>query len=80
MKYLLAVIIIASIGCVKDGIQTSKTNNSQIEVQLLFEHDGCKVYRFIDEDRRYFTNCKGSTSWSEYCGKNCVKEQGVSGK
>jgi len=38
-------------------------NNASYEVEYLFEHDGCKVYRFRDESRYvYFTNCQGSTT------------------
>lgn len=32
-------------------------NNADYHVSYLFEHDGCKVYRFYDEGRYvYFTN------------------------
>ncbi|WP_430816260.1 DUF4884 domain-containing protein [Carboxylicivirga sp. RSCT41] len=32
------------------------TNNADYQVSYLFEHDGCKVYRFCDEGRYvYFT-------------------------
>jgi len=37
-------------------------NNKSYEVQYLFEHEGCKVYRFQDgTDWVYFTNCRGET-------------------
>jgi hypothetical protein len=65
MKNLLPfiVLIIAS-GC---GIGRSiplKTqepeNNQTYKVDYLFEHEGCKVYRFYDRGNYvYFTNCNG---------------------
>ena len=47
------------------------TNNALFNVELLFEVDGCKVYRFQDGGRsRYFSTCQGSVSWNENHGKN----------
>ena len=38
-------------------------NNKTYEVSYLFEHDGCKVYRFLDQGNYvYFTNCKGEVT------------------
>ena len=35
-------------------------NNTTYKVDYLFEHDGCKVYRFYDKGNYvYFTNCNG---------------------
>jgi hypothetical protein len=35
-------------------------NNETYRVDYLFEHEGCKVYRFFDQGNYvYFTNCKG---------------------
>jgi hypothetical protein len=37
-------------------------NNKDYEVAFLFEHDGCKVYRFEDGGQFiYFTSCNGET-------------------
>jgi Domain of unknown function (DUF4884) len=37
-------------------------NNKDYEVAFLFEHDGCKVYRFEDRGQFiYFTSCNGET-------------------
>ncbi len=37
-------------------------NNKTYNVDYLFEHDGCKVYRFFDRGHYvYFTNCSGET-------------------
>jgi len=38
-------------------------NNKTYEVDYLFEHDGCKVYRFYDKGNYvYFTNCEGTVT------------------
>lgn len=35
-------------------------NNKTYDVDYLFEHGGCKVYRFYDRGHYvYFTNCRG---------------------
>jgi len=35
-------------------------NNPTYSVDYLFEHEGCKVYRFYDRGNYvYFTNCQG---------------------
>lgn len=38
-------------------------NNRSYQVDYLFEHDGCKVYRFYDMGHYvYFTNCNGEAT------------------
>jgi hypothetical protein len=38
-------------------------NNESYEVDYLFEHEGCKVYRFYDRGNYvYFTNCAGNVT------------------
>ncbi|NLI72815.1 MAG: DUF4884 domain-containing protein [Bacteroidales bacterium] len=38
-------------------------NNRTYTVDYLFEHDGCRVYRFRDMGNYvYFTNCNGSVT------------------
>jgi Domain of unknown function (DUF4884) len=38
-------------------------NNKDYQVDFLFEHDGCKVYRFLDMGYYiYFTSCNGETT------------------
>jgi hypothetical protein len=71
VKYLIFIFLA---GCAKDGIQTEKTTNPNIKVELLLEHDECKVYRFMDSHWVYFTKC-GETSNLVNCGKNCTRVQ-----
>ena len=38
-------------------------NNDTYNVSYLFEHEGCKVYRFYDNGHYvYFTNCNGDVT------------------
>ncbi len=56
-------------------IEAPSQNNKTYEVSYLFEHDGCKVYRFYDRGNCvYFTNCKGNiTAINTDSTKNTVQ-------
>jgi hypothetical protein len=45
--------------CIKDAQHTELKNNG-FKVEFLFEQDGVKVYRFLDDHYHYFTT-KGET-------------------
>ena len=79
MKRTLLLASLFTIGCSKDPLSSVQTGNPYFKVEFLFEHDGCKVYRFMDMNWRYFTKCKGSVEWEENCGKNCVRQMSVDG-
>jgi hypothetical protein len=74
MKYLifilLVMVVILSAGCTKDALQSDQSNNSAFNVDPLFTHDGCDVYRFADGGRYiYFARCgsvRAATMWNEY--------------
>lgn len=64
MKTIPAFLLLAvmAAGCItSQPIQTQEPKNNQTyEVDYLFEHEGCKVYRFYDLGHYvYFTNCNG---------------------
>ena len=63
MRYLpLGLLLLTLISCtVGHPISTEAPHNNQTyKVDYLFEHDGCKVYRFADRGCYvYFTNCNG---------------------
>lgn len=41
-------------------------DRSTKDAALIFEKDGCSVYKFYDEGRAvYFANCAGSVEWRE---------------
>lgn len=38
-------------------------NNKTYEIEYLFEHDGCKMYRFMDKGTYiYFSNCNNDVT------------------
>lgn len=75
MKLLLPLLFLLS-GCAKDPVSTERTTNSDIAVELLFEHEGVKVYRFIDGGRFvYYTDARGKTEWSVKQSKTVIKRQ-----
>ena len=65
-KSLLIVIVSCEFLSCTRQIPVSKVtpeNNKTYKVDFLFEHDGCKVYRFNDSGNRvYFTNCNGDVT------------------
>ena len=45
--------------CAADPVSTAKTNNNAVQVSLLFENDGCKVFRFMDDgEYHYYVVCQ----------------------
>ena len=56
----------------------SPKSNKTYEIEYLFDHDGCKVYRFKDGGHYvYFTSCKGETTsvLSDSTGTHYIKSQ-----
>lgn len=54
---------LSSCGVGRPLIKEAPANNSSYRVEYLFEHDGCKVYRFMDMGHYiYFTNCQGDVT------------------
>lgn len=57
-------------------VGSAVTSNPEIPLSLLFEHEGCSIYRFYDAgNHRYFADCRGSISSQVNCGKNCTTEE-----
>ena len=65
MRYLPLLLLMASACTVQHPITKEQAiNNKDYTVEYLFEHEGCKVYRFKDHNSTgtyyvYFTNCNG---------------------
>ena len=76
-KFLTVLAVLALTGCGKPA-ETSTSVGREFVVDTLFTHEGCTVYRFVDHgNSRYFTNCQGSTNWTERCGKGCNRQMGI---
>lgn len=67
MKRIMVILsVLIMTGCAREGIKTEQTNNERFQITLLFEHEGCKVYRFYDGGYyRYYTVC-GNDSEATY--------------
>lgn len=73
---IVAAAVLALAACDKTPERSTHVG-AQFQVDRLFTHEGCTVYRFEDGGRnRYYANCSGNvtTSWAENCGKNCTTE------
>jgi len=62
---LMLIVCCELLSCARQ-IPLSKVNpenNKTYQVDFLFEHDGCKVYRFKDQGNTvYLTNCNGDVT------------------
>ncbi len=57
---LCALFLLSACSIQKPITRQKSENNQTYTVDYLFEHDGCKVYRFYDHGNAvYFTNCNG---------------------
>lgn len=61
---LASVFILQSCSSIRMPVSSHiPENNQNYVVDFLFEHDGCKVYRFYDRGNYvYFTNYNGEVS------------------
>lgn len=73
MKEKLSTILLGLLifsGCTVEAQRVDSTSNAKFQVALLFEHEGCRAYRFWDAGRPiYYTSCRGSTAWTQRNGK-----------
>ncbi len=78
-RLLLAVSTIAllslAFSCREEAIKTETTDVNGIKLELLFEKDGCKVYRFYDGRYIYWSDCSGRTEYNYRSGKTDYKQQ-----
>jgi hypothetical protein len=74
-RWIVAAFACATLGgCLAQPLAVMGTANPSVPVELMFEHDGCRVYRFRDAERPvYYTDCRGSTAWEVSCGRNCTR-------
>lgn len=60
-------------GCYEKSISSTKEGKG-VEVQLLFEKDGIKVYRFMDGGHCHYFTDRGETMTTQSQGKSTKKE------
>lgn len=73
MKYIVIILLVALFSCQGESIQSE--NKGDFKLELLFEKDGCKVYRFYDGGRSvYWADCRGNihSDYTTNSGKNTV--------
>lgn len=73
MRIILLVTCLLFISCKKEAKSTEQTSNPKFQAELLFEHDGVKVYRFYDGRSIYYTDCRGKTSYTQEYDVESVK-------
>lgn len=72
MKTLAALLLasVALAACQKAPEQSA--HKGEFNVETLFTHEGCTVYRFEDDRTVYYTDCVGQAQSQHNCGKNCT--------
>lgn len=75
----LLVVAAFALGCGVAGEKKVIATNNKVELELMFEHDGCKVYRFMDfGEPVYYADCRDgnqhetpevSMNWRHMVGK-----------
>lgn len=75
MKKLLLISILGLTitSCINDPISSSK-EGFDIKVDLLFEKDGIKMYRFFDNGRYHYYTNRGETISTQQSGKTTYQE------
>lgn len=70
-KSLIALLLLFLSACKKNAIQVIHTDFNNIKLELLFEKDGCKMYRFYDDHYVYWSDCSGrvESQYQESSGK-----------
>lgn len=64
-KLLLILTVLLFVSCKKDAI-SSTTEGKGFEVELLFQKDNVKVYRFSDGGRYHYFTTLGETMTSHF--------------
>jgi hypothetical protein len=73
-KIILAIILLTAFsGCYEKPV-SSTTEGRGVEVELLFEKDGIKVYRFSDGGHYHYFTDRGETMSTMQSGKNYTEE------
>jgi hypothetical protein len=75
MKKLIAAVFLLAVfsGCYEKSV-SSTTEGRGVEVELLFEKDGIKVYRFLDGGHYHYFTDRGETMSTNQSGKSYTEE------
>lgn len=78
-RVCLLLTVLALAGCAKEGVGgVQQTDNREFQLDKLFTHEGCTVYRFMDAGYyRYWTDCRGKVETHHSCGKACTRPDEV---
>ena len=78
MKKIISalIILVAFSGCYEKSISSTKEGKG-VEVELLFEKDGIKVYRFMDGGHCHYFTDRGETMTTQSHDKS-TKEENIS--
>lgn len=74
-KILILLFCLCLVACHEKAQTDVTSSNGDFKVELLFEVDGCKVYRFYDWGYKYFSSCNGLVQWEQKEGKHNVLKQ-----
>lgn len=69
-KFLFLLVTVLLFSCQKDAQEV--THNGDFKVEFLFEHEGCKIYRFSDGRTVYWADCRGKINhdYTTHTGKS----------
>jgi hypothetical protein len=70
---LTVTVLGAAAGCYAEPLSRGPSNNPEVAIELLFSHDGCDVYRFVDHGAHYFARCRDAKAVSTVSTKTCGK-------
>ena len=75
MKKIISalIILVAFSGCLEKPVNMTTEGNG-VQVELLFEKDGIKVYRFMDGGYFHYFTDRGETMTTQHGGKNHQEE------
>jgi hypothetical protein len=83
MPRLICVALVLALfgpgcGAVPQPMSRHPTTNPDYDVELLFQHDGCDIYRFNDFHPVYYAHCHDGSATTDQplgCGRGCVREE-----
>jgi len=73
MKTLAIIwLSIGLLGCTKEAEEVRPTGNINYQVDKLFTHEGCTVYRFDDGKTIYYVKCENGETKTQWQTKRVI--------